>query len=396
MVQTYHRFGLTAAACLIGLATSTWGNEFPCVDEQCLPGPRPSRAAAAAAEDDEESAAAAPAEDDEEVAAAAAVAARGPAMFAAPTPSGEVEGARNSYSLPSIELTLPKMSFGLPEFRIRGMGRGRREAQMRLDEGTAPMASGAPAIYGPLLGAGLQQQTNVSRPASAAPASAPPAEPAAAAAPAGCVDARTLQQQSEEVRQLSMQVQQLQGLLLQLAEQQAAGETAGETAVEEGQLAPEVTYVPRKTKLVSTTRAARTSPKQPGSVAAAQRLQLLQQTLDEKQAEVEALMLEQEEIEASEQQEIEEAEDRLATRKKQLEAERVARLRNRMARESTSQELAARNASIERVNYESEKVAEPEVPVPAAPKEVMSRPTRMKSVPATPIRRTVAEVFEDR
>ena len=158
MVRTHRLFGVTAAACLIGLAASTWANEFPCVDEHCLPGPRAAPAAAAAA----------PTDEDEDSSAAAAVS-RGPAMFAAPTPSGEVEGARNSYSLPSLELSIPKMSFGLPEFHIRGMGRGRREAQMRLDEGTAPLASGAPAIYGPLLGASLQQPATVTRPASAAP-----------------------------------------------------------------------------------------------------------------------------------------------------------------------------------------------------------------------------------
>lgn len=362
MVRTHHRYGLTAAACLIGLATSTWANEFPCVDEQCLP--RASKAAAAAP------AAAAPAEDEEEPSVAAA-AARGPVMFAAPTPSGEVEGARNSYSLPSIELTLPKMSIGLPEFRIRGMGRGRREAQMRLDEGTAPMASGAPAIYGPLLGAGLQQQSAVSRPASAAPASTPPAEPAAApaaAAPAGCVDARTLQQQSEEVRQLSVQVQQLQGLLLQLAEQKAA-EQQEVSAEPVDDLTGDVSYAPPR----KTTRrpASRPAPKAPevddaaleAEAEAAERQVQLQQSYAQKCAELEDTQARMEQIEIQHKQLLE-------ANLQKISADREKRVRDRMGHPQPGPKVV-------QSSYEDE-----EAPVVAQPKKLSARPASMKKVPA--------------
>ena len=366
MVRTHHLFGVTAAVCLIGLAASTWANEFPCVDEQCLPGPRPAPAAAAAA----------PADEDEEDPSAAAAVARGPAMFAAPTPSGEVEGARNSYSLPSLELTLPKMSFGLPEFRIRGMGRGRREAQMRLDEGTAPMASGAPAIYGPLLGAGLQQQATVPRPASAAPASAPASEPAAAAAPAGCVDARSLREQSEEVRQLSAQVQQLHGLLLQLAEQQKAAEQPAVSAEEMEEPLGDVSYEPPRkssrpvartaTRPAAKTKAVDFEALEAAEAEATQRQLEIEESYAQKSAELADMQTRMEQIEIRRKQVLE-------SNLQKISSDREKRVRDRIGSPQTGPRIV-------QSSYEDE-----ETPVVTPPQKLPSRPLKLKKVPATPI-----------
>ncbi len=365
MVRTHHRFGLTAATCLIGFATSTWANEFPCVDDQCLPGT--SKAAAAAP------AAAAPAEEEEASRAGTAVS-RGPAMFAAPTPSGEVEGARNSYSLPSIELSLPKMSFGLPEFRIRGMGRGRREAQMRLDEGTAPMATGAPAIYGPLLGAGFQQRAAASsaapqKPADAAPATAP-AEPAAAA-PAGCVDARSLREQSEEVRQLSMQVQQLQGLLLQLAKQKAA-EQPKVSSEDQEELSEDVSYEPpRKTRHPVARVASRPTPKsqaidfealEAAEAAAAERQLEIEESYAQKCAELEDMQARMEQIEIRRKQVLE-------ANLQKISSDREKRVRSRIGQPQTEPRVL-------QSSYE-----DAEEPVYTPPKKLPSRQLKLKKVP---------------
>lgn len=378
MVRSHHRFGVSAVACLLGLTTTSWGIDFPCVGGRCLP-----RSASAAPAEP----AAAPA-DEEEPEAAQVAAASGPVMFTAPAPSGEVQGARSSFLLPSIEFSLPSLSLGLPQFRLMGMGRNRREAHMKLDQGTAPMANGAPAVYGPLLGASLQ-----SRAAAPAAAASPNAAPAAVApASNNWVDPCALREQQEEVRQLTQQVQQLQGFLLQLAEQQAATQSAD--ARDEEQPAREVSYVPRKAQMVSNTRPVRTSSKQKS--AAFQRLQELKQTLEDREAEVKDLMAEQEEIEASERQEIREEEELLTVRKNQLESERIARLRNRMAKQSAPSEPVARKASvIEQTKFEGEGVANLEDLVPVTRNKVMSEPSRMKWVPAAPIRKTPTQVFDD-
>ena len=316
---------------------------------------------------------------------------QGPVNFTAPTPSGEVAGARRSFGLPSLHISLPKVSFETPEFKLNGWTQFRRDPHMVLDGGTAPMAQNNPVLFGQLAGATMQQSSqprNSVAPSKGKDDSQNQTAPSNPPCDSPCVTG----EQSEEVRELAKQVQQLQGLLLQLAEQQAGGQQAAaestETAEEE-QPAPEVSYVPRKAKMVSTTRQVK-NPTTRESVAAAKRLQQLQEILDEKQAEMEALQAEQEEVEAAEREEIEAEERRLAARKKQLEEERVSRLRNRMARESTTEEPVARKVSmIERMSFEDEEVVEEE-----APKKVTSKPTRMKSVPATPIRRTAAQKFE--
>ena len=233
-------------------------------------------------------------------------------------------------------MTLPRLALESPEFRMNGGTQIRRDPRMQIDGATAGVASGPPAVFGQVMGASVQHP-QPSPQVGGAPIQDPPKK--TGGAPIDCAPGCT-QNQSEEVQHLTRQVKELQGLLLQLAEQQAAGQQAAAEpaeASEEEQPAPEVSYVPRKAKLVSATRQVK-NPTTRESVAAAKRLQQLQEILDEKQAEMEALQAEQEEVEAAEREEIEAEERRLAARKKQLEEERVSRLRNRMAREATTEE----------------------------------------------------------
>lgn len=135
------------------------------------------------------------------------VAAAPPAMFVNPTPSGEVVGASRSFGLPRLCFTLPRISIETPEISLRGPTRGRREAYMKIDDAHAPLATGSPHVYAPLIGG-----------AGSGPAAAP-ASPTPAAAPAGdtCV-----QNSSLEVQQLTQQVAELQQIMHQLVQVQAA------------------------------------------------------------------------------------------------------------------------------------------------------------------------------
>lgn len=333
-----------------------------------------------------------------------------PVTFAQPAPTGEVTGARSSFELPSFRMTLPRIEMETPNFRLNGGARVRRNPQMEIDRATAGVSNGAPLIHGPLMGAGLQG-TRESAPVKGKPESAE-GDGGQKESASGCTPCSTTKVQSEEVRELALHVKELQGLVLQLAEQKAAEQRAldqqanGQQAItepsetfESDQPAPEVSYVPRKAKVVSTTRQAattRTAKNSPTreSLAASDRLQKLQEILEEKQAEMEALQAEQEEVEAAEREEIKAEERRLAARKKQLEADRVARLRSRMGRESVTEEpIASRASMIERMNYEDEAVEE-QTPEPVAPKQLMPKPSRLKAVPTSSIRRNPSEWHE--
>lgn len=115
-----------------------------------------------------------------------------PAMFAAPAPSGEISGERRGLTFPALELTLPAITVQTPQLRFLGSSRQRRDAHMQLDSARAPMATGAPALYSPLTGAGLPLMQAAGAPAPvAAPARNPtpestatPEPPAPTAAPA--------------------------------------------------------------------------------------------------------------------------------------------------------------------------------------------------------------------
>ncbi len=72
----------------------------------------------------------------------------------------------------------------------------------------------------------------------------------------------------------------------------------------------------------------------------------------------------------------------------------MARLRSRMGRESVTEEpIASRASMIERMNYEDEAVEE-QTPEPVAPKQLMPKPSRLKAVPTSSIRRNPSEWHE--
>lgn len=109
-----------------------------------------------------------------------------PAMFAAPTPSGEISGERRGFSLPALELTLPSITLQTPQLRVLGAARHRRDAYMTVDGGRAPLVSGAPAMYAPVSGAGFpitQAAPGVVRLNAAPEQAEAPAAPAPTAAP---------------------------------------------------------------------------------------------------------------------------------------------------------------------------------------------------------------------
>lgn len=205
MLRLSTRVGCWSTLFSIGIA-SVAPAQAPCVPDGCLPGTSntaPAKDNLAGPEDE-----LAPAQP------------RRPVMFAAPAPSGEIAGARRSIALPSLTVSIPKISIETPEFRINGWRKFRRDAQMQVDEATAPAATGNPVLFGQLMA--TQNQTarpfndQTARPSNDRTAS--PAENLAPPESAPC----TLRQGADDVRQLSQQVQQLQTLVLQMAEIQAA------------------------------------------------------------------------------------------------------------------------------------------------------------------------------
>lgn len=155
--------------------------------------------------------AAAPAEDDQP----ATVAPGRPTVFAAPAPTGEITGARHSLGLPSLRISLPKLTFETPEVAFLGFSRGRREAQMHLDGAAAPVSHQDPLLFGQLAGGTVQSRAG-SAPAASAPANTAPAE----AAPAGCTPEGCMS--GLQRQQLQQQVMELQALVEHLAKQQGA------------------------------------------------------------------------------------------------------------------------------------------------------------------------------
>lgn len=144
-----------------------------------------------------------------------------PVMFAAPTPTGEIAGARNSIALPSLRVSLPKISLETPELRLSGFTRFRREPEMILDGAAAARSHVNPLLMGQLAGAGLQQQQP--RPDTTS-ASAEPDEdttPAGTNVPEGCDGCVSSEQQ--KIYQLSQQIHQLQTLVAHLNQANSRG-----------------------------------------------------------------------------------------------------------------------------------------------------------------------------
>jgi hypothetical protein len=191
-----------------------------CGEKSCC---RPPAADAAAA--------AAPAEDDEP----ATVAPGRPAVFTAPAPTGEILGARHSLGLPSLRISLPKMTFETPEFSWQGFSRGRREAQMQLDGATAPVSHQEPLLFGQLAGSAAAAPAQT-RPARTAPAETAPANVAPApCTPEGCLSSL----QDPQRKRLEQQVMELQALVEHLAKQKGAVASQDSAATVSQNLFPE-------------------------------------------------------------------------------------------------------------------------------------------------------------
>ncbi len=71
-----------------------------------------------------------------------------PVIFSSPPPTGEIAGARNSLTLPSLRISLPKLTFETPECSWGGFSRGKRAPQMNIDSASAPMSHNNPLLFG--------------------------------------------------------------------------------------------------------------------------------------------------------------------------------------------------------------------------------------------------------
>lgn len=177
----------------------------------------------------------APADDEPESQPAATFVNPRPAVFAAPAASGEVAGGRKSLGLPSLRITMPRITLETPEFRFNGFTQYRRDAHMQIDSANAPVSHMDPAIYGNLVGASIGANATQSTPSSSNNAGSTPAgndtksTPAASTPQVPCYqypncDGCVQNSNTKQVQELASQVQQLQGVIAQLiqAQQQLA------------------------------------------------------------------------------------------------------------------------------------------------------------------------------
>lgn len=327
-------------------------------------------------------------------------AAPAPVLFAAPTPTGEITGSRSSFELPSVRMTLPKIALETPSLRLNGGARVRRNPQMDIDGAVAGVASGPPIVHGPLLGAGY---TSAAQSRTAAPQAAPKA--AAQDAPAGtpsdspaddrCVDPCTLREQQEEVRQLTQQVEQLQGILLQLTESQAVKKDTDD--IEQEGSDNDVSYIEPKTRTV----AYQTSRHLRSSGLGRERQRQLQQ--EEELAALEAeTALRQEEIEDGYAQKVAELEEMqarmerlqleqkrlLEAKLKKIDSERERRLRTRSFNPASKRHQIVQSSS----EYEA---VDEDFQQPVAPNK-LSRPSNMKPIPPASRRsKSVSSDYDD-
>lgn len=115
---------------------------------------------------------------------APAQAAMPPALFAAPPASGEISGETGGYGVRGFSLRIPESHIQMPTLQFPSLVRFRRNPEMHVDGGRAPLVSGVPAAYAPLAAAGQMVVT----PQSAAPAAAPAKPNPTTAAPASPPD----------------------------------------------------------------------------------------------------------------------------------------------------------------------------------------------------------------
>lgn len=103
---------------------------------------------------------------------AAAPAAAGPAMFAAPPAGGQIAGESNSVGIRGFELHIPETRLAMPTLQLPCLVRFRRNPEMQVDGGRAPLVAGAAAMYGQI------PAVAGAAPSSQAPAQAPASAPA--------------------------------------------------------------------------------------------------------------------------------------------------------------------------------------------------------------------------
>ena len=396
MTQSKTSFALSAIGLVLSVTPVFAGFPFFGRSNDCLPtrqefGPPNAAAAPRGAPAPDEN------EDEDELQSAVAAPARGPVLFSIPAPTGEITGARSSFELPSLRMTLPKFAFETPSLRLNGGARVKRDAQMDIDGATAGAAAGPPVIHAPLLGAGFQQPQlrprGAGAPAAAPAGSKPPTEPEAAPASQNHCAPGCTQNQSDEVQQLSLQVQQLQALILQLAEQKAA---QGGEAVDQMELGDEVGSVPPKSRVVakSVSRSSQSRDleqerelqlQREEELAAleaeeAARQQEFEESYAQKMAELDAMQSRMEQLELQEKRVLE-------AKLQKIASDRERRLRSRMSTPAT------REPRIIQSSFADEEVAE-DLPEPAPPRKMFARPTSMKAI-SSPVRTRAAAVEYD-
>ena len=201
---------LIRKAVLFGLIlnTASSGSSVVAQTDCCTPNAAPAAAAA-------------PANNPSTANPAVAAPARQPTMFAAPTPTGEISGARNSIALPSLRISLPKLSLETPEFRLSGFTRFRREPQMQLDGNVAAAAHTNPLLFGQLHHSTAQRPAAAAAPSPEPAAAAPAVAPAAAPAPC-TIEGCQVNHVGQNIGALWQQVAQLQKMLQQAEEAERA------------------------------------------------------------------------------------------------------------------------------------------------------------------------------
>lgn len=74
-----------------------------------------------------------------------------PGAYAAPPPTGVVEGPSQGIEFGGISLTFPELTIGIPRLRLHGVKQFRRDSSMHLDSARAPYVAtpyAAPMVYG--------------------------------------------------------------------------------------------------------------------------------------------------------------------------------------------------------------------------------------------------------
>lgn len=145
-----------------------------------------------------------------------APAAAAPAMFAAPPQGGQISGESNAIGIRGLELHFPEMRFALPTLQLPSLVRIRRNPEMQIDGGRAPLVGGAAATYGQIAAGGnvqaapaaatapAQPPAEQTPPAATAPARRRPTTTAPASAPKRCAPARCAPASEEETHDVEL------------------------------------------------------------------------------------------------------------------------------------------------------------------------------------------------